>query len=94
MCEAQQKIDELTARIAVLEAAVRTGNTKTPSKPVDESDYPFLAKLSDDDLIKARALIEENKQLREEVEKLRNTVEERDYRIEHLKRGIDKLLPK
>ena len=94
MCEAQQKIDELTARIAVLEAAVRTGNAKASSKPVNESDFPFLEKLNGDDLIKARALIEENKQLHEEVEKLRATVEERDYRIEHLKRGIDKLLPK
>ncbi|OHS94119.1 hypothetical protein TRFO_11407 [Tritrichomonas foetus] len=93
MSDASAKIAELTARISVLEAAVRTGNASGASVKVDASDYPFLAKLTGDDLIAAQALIQENAALKEKVEGLTTTVEQRDYRILHLKRSLEKLIP-
>lgn len=92
MSDSDAKIAELTARIAVLEAALRTGNTSVVSSTKD-SDYPFLSKLEGDDLIAAKALIQENATLKEQVSNLQNTVEQRDYRIEHLKRKVNELIP-
>lgn len=94
MCDDKKRIEELTARIAVLEAAVRTGKAGAAPAASGSEKYAFLDKLSGDDLISAKALVEENAQLRAEVAELKETVAQRDYRIEHMKRGIDGLMKK
>ena len=85
------RIEELEARIAVLEAAVRTGTAK--AHPVAEANYPFLDKLSDEDRYAAQALVQENATLREQVASLTNTLEQKNYQIEHLKNAVASLLP-
>lgn len=94
MCDDKKRIEELTARIAVLEAAIKTGKGCSAPAAAANEKYAFVEKLSGDDLITAKTLIEENAQLRAEVAELKETVAQRDYRIEHLKRGIDGLMKK
>lgn len=91
MSDSDAKISELTAKIAVLEAALRTGNAT--SSTINTTDYPFLSKLDGDDLIAANALIQENIALKEQISNLQATIEQRDYRILHLKRNLEKLTP-
>jgi hypothetical protein len=86
------RIEELTARIAILKAAIETGAT-APLPPSDKSDFPFLAQLQGDDLLAAKTLIEENAALRARVQSLESTIEERDYRILHLKQNVARLIP-
>ncbi|KAK8882196.1 hypothetical protein M9Y10_044836 [Tritrichomonas musculus] len=93
MSDSEAKIAELTARIAVLEAAVRTGNANATTSTVKTADYPFLSKLDGDDLIAANTLIQENAALREQISNLQTTIEQRDYRILHLRRNLEKLIP-
>lgn len=93
MSDSEAKIAELTARIAVLEAAVRTGNANTTSSAVKPADYPFLSKLDGEDLIAANTLIQENAALREQISNLQTTIEQRDYRILHLRRNLGRLIP-
>lgn len=91
MSDSDAKISELTAKIAVLEAALRTGNAT--SSTINATNYPFLSKLDGDDLIAANALIQENIALKEQISNLQTTIEQRDYRILHLKRNVEKLTP-
>ena len=93
MADTEAKIAELTARIAILEAAVRTGNTHQSSTKIKTTEYPFLSKLSGDDLIAAQTLIQENSALKSQVSELQNTIEQKDYRILHLKRNLEKFFP-
>lgn len=93
MSDSEAKIAELTARIAVLEGALRSGSSNVVSSNVKDSDYPFLSKLEGDDLIAAKALIHENATLKEQVSTLQTTIEQRDYRITHLKRSLVKYFP-
>ena len=94
MSDSDARIAELTARIAVLEAAVRTGNANAATSNIKGNEYPFLSKLEGDDLIAAQALIQENAALREQVANLQTTVEQRDYRILHLKKNLEARIPK
>ena len=87
----EERIQELEARIALLEAAIKTGNINVaPSgKP---TEYMFLSKLSGEDKIQAQQLINENQNLKAKVEELTNTVAQRDYRIKHLKENLMKYI--
>lgn len=91
MSDSDAKISELTAKIAVLEAALRTGNAT--SSTINATDYLFLSKLDGDDLISANALIQENIALKDQISNLQTTIEQRDYRILHMKRNLEKLTP-
>ena len=80
------------ARIAVLEAAVRTGNVHSASEA--SSDRPsFLSKLEGEDLIAATTVLKENEDLKAQVAQLEDTVRQRDYRILHMKKGIELAFP-
>lgn len=87
----EQRIEELTARIITLEAAVKTGNA-APVTEAKEEDYPFVAKLEGDDLIAAKALIQENATLRAQIEELNTKIAEKDFRIKHMKAGLEKYI--
>ena len=84
------KIAELEARLAVLEAAVRTGSTGAVA--VAESDYPFLNKLTGEDRLAAQTMIQENASLKAKVAELTDIVDQRNYQISHLKRNLEKLV--
>jgi BMFP domain-containing protein YqiC len=86
----ERKLEELEARVAVLVAAVAAGIPRQAAKPA--ADYPFLEGLQGDDLLAARTLIEENAALRARVESLESNIEERDYRIKHLKENVERLV--
>jgi uncharacterized small protein (DUF1192 family) len=86
------RIEELTARIAILKAAIETGST-VPRSTSNQTNYPFLAALHDDNLLAAKTLIEENAVLHARVASLESTIEERDYRILHLKQNVARLIP-
>ena len=88
MSDSDAKIAELTAKIAVLEAAVRTGNANATQAKIDSNEYQFISKLDGDDLISAKALIQENATLKEQISNLQTTIEQRDYRILHLKKNL------
>lgn len=84
---AEERIAELTARIATLEAAIKTGGA-TPVDATNDEEYPFLAKLSGDDLIAAKTLITENATLRKQVSELKETLDEKNFRIKHMKEAL------
>ncbi|EAY12595.1 hypothetical protein TVAG_154460 [Trichomonas vaginalis G3] len=86
---AEERIAELTARVATLEAAIKTGGI-APVATTNDADYPFLAKLSGDDLIAAKALITENATLHKQVAELNETLEAKNFRIKHMKEALDK----
>lgn len=84
------RIAELEARLAVLEAAVRTGNTGAVA--MKESDYPFLNQLNGEDRLAAQTMIQENASLKAKVAELTDIIEQRNYQISHLKRNLEKLV--
>ena len=84
------RIAELEARLAVLEAAVRTGNTGAVA--MKESDYPFLSQLNGEDRLAAQTMIQENASLKAKVAELTDIIEQRNYQISHLKRNLEKLV--
>jgi uncharacterized protein YceH (UPF0502 family) len=92
MSDTDSRIEALSARIAVLKAAIETRSPALPA-PAGKKSFPFLAALDGDDLLAAQTLIEENARLRAQVEDLEATIEERDYRIYHLKQNVARLLP-
>jgi uncharacterized small protein (DUF1192 family) len=87
----KRKMEELEARIAVLTAAVAVGTHRQPEK-LAGGEYPFLDRLQGDDLLAARTLVEENAALRGRVASLESTIEERDYRIKHLRQNVERLV--
>lgn len=87
---AEDRIAELTARVVALEAALKSGGAATEAVEIKDEDYPFIAKLSGDDLIQAQALIAENAQLHKQIDELKDTIAQKDFRIKHLKEGLDK----
>lgn len=92
MSESEAKIAELTARIAVLEAAAHTGKV-APAVKNTEDQFPFLSKLDGDDLIATQALIQENATLRQQNAQYEQQIAQSDYRISHLKRNLERLIP-
>ena len=88
MSDSEARIAELTARVAILEAAVKTGNFGK-SENAKKADYPFLSKLSGEDKLAAETLIQENEALKNKVSELQDTVDQLEYRISHLKKGLD-----
>ena len=93
----EQRIEELTARIITLEAAVKAGATGAPVTNPDEKEettYPFITKLSGDDLIAAKTLIAENKSLHKQIEELKDLLAQKDFRIKHLKEGLEQYVNK
>lgn len=91
MAAPEAKVTELEARLAILEAAIRTGNVST-APCTDVVDVPFLAKLSGEDQMAAKTMVQENAALKAKVAALSDTLEQRDYQIEHLRRHFQ--LPK
>jgi hypothetical protein len=89
MSDSDPRIAALIAEVAALEAAVSTGSTTA----VPSGGYPFLSKLSGEALIAAQTAAQENAALRKRLEELEGVLEERDYRITHLKRSLERLLP-
>ena len=88
MATPEQRIEELTARFITLEAALKSGSA-APVAEGKEEDYPFLAKLSGDDLIAAKALVQENASLHKRIDELEDTIAQKDFRIKHLKQGLE-----
>lgn len=86
------RIAELEAKIAVLEAAVRTGSKGTVKAA--DTEYGFVSKLDGEDKLQAQTLIQENASLKEKLEHLTDIVEQRDYQIMHLRQALDRLIPK
>ena len=87
----EQRIEELTARIITLEAAIKSGSS-APAAEANESAYPFVDKLSGDDLIAAKALIQENASLHKQIEELKDLLAQKDFRIKHLKQGLEQYI--
>jgi hypothetical protein len=94
MSESDSRLAELTARIAVLEAAVRTGAGSVSVPATSDNDYPFVSKLTGEDLLNAQALVKEVGALRAQIDDLKGLIEQRDYRILHLTRSLEKYIPK
>ena len=95
MSNIEEELKSLMARVIALEARASSGEkvaTNNKSNTDDESKYQFLSKLSGEDYMVAKRLIDENNSLRKQVEELEDVVEQKDFRIKHLKLGIDELL--
>jgi hypothetical protein len=90
MSAQDERIVSLIEQIVVLEAAVRTGATSASAPST--AAYPFLSRLQGEDLLAAQALVQENAALRERAERLQEALGERDYRIQHLKLSLEKLI--
>ena len=90
MATPEQRIEELTARIITLEAAIKSGST-APVADGNEEEYPFLDKLNGDDLIAAKALVQENASLHKQVQELNDLLAQKDFRIKHLKQAVEQL---
>jgi hypothetical protein len=88
---ADPAVADLAARVAVLEAAVRTGCASAPIST--EVAYPFLAALAGDDLLSAQALVQEVLSLRAKVEKQETEIEQLNYRIHHMRENLGRLIP-
>jgi hypothetical protein len=75
MADSNPRIAALISQVAALEAAVRTGSAvaAAPSR-----GYPFLAKLSGEDLLAAQTVVQENAVLRKQVQAQEEVLEERD----------------
>ena len=88
-----KKVEELTSRIITLEAIINSGNINNNNnddeKNKNENKYEFLKVLEGNNLIEAKTLIEENKNLNNKVISLQNQIDEFNYRINHLKQGLD-----
>ena len=89
MATPEQRIEELTARIITLEAAIKSGSSAPVAAAGNEEAYPFLEKLSGDDLIAAKALVQENASLHKQIEELKDLLAQKDFRIKHLKQGLE-----
>jgi hypothetical protein len=90
MSDSDPRITALISQVASLEAALRTGGSSTS---IPNNGYPFLTQLSGENLIAAQALIQENSTLQKRIQTLEEVLEERDYRINHLKLNLERLLP-
>lgn len=95
MNNSEDRYKDLMARVIALEARVASGGkmvNNNKDNNSDESKYQFLSKLSGEDYMVAKRLVDENASLKKQVEDLEDVVEQKDFRIMHLKLGIDELM--
>ena len=87
----EERIQELEARIALLEAAVKTGKNDIAHSG-NSTEYAFISQLYGEDKMQAQELINENQYLKAKVDELTNIIAQRDYRIKHLKENLMKYI--